>query len=61
MNTSIGCKELGIACDFVVEGKAGETVIEALMRHMKEEHTDDWYEIEEICQAARSLVRAKAA
>jgi predicted small metal-binding protein len=61
MDTSIGCKELGIPCDFIIDGKTGETVIEALMRHVKEEHTDDWFEIEEIYQVACSVVRAKAA
>ena len=61
MNTSIGCKELGIECDFVIEGKTGDTVVESLMRHVKEEHTDDWFEVEEIYQAACSLVREKAA
>jgi len=61
MDTSIGCKELGIECDFVIEGKTGETVVEGLMRHVKEEHTDDWFEIEEIYQAARSIAREKAA
>ena len=61
MDTLIGCKELGIACEFVAAGKRGETVIEALMRHVKEEHTDDWFEIEEIYQVACSLMRVKAA
>jgi predicted small metal-binding protein len=61
MNTSIGCRELGMECDFVIEGKTGESVVESLMRHVKEEHTDDWFEIEEIYQAACSVVREKAA
>ncbi len=61
MNISIGCKELGIACDFVIAGKKGETAIEALMRHVKEEHTDDWFETEEIYQTACSVAREKAA
>jgi predicted small metal-binding protein len=61
MNTSIGCKELGMECDFVIEGKTGESVVESLMRHVKEEHTDDWFETEEIYQAACSVVREKAA
>jgi predicted small metal-binding protein len=61
MDTAIGCKELGIACDFVIEGKTGGPDIEGLMRHVKEEHTDDWFEIEEIYQVACSLARAKAA
>ena len=61
MHTSISCKELGMDCDFVFEGETGENVIESLIRHVKEEHTDDWFEIEEIYQAACSLARAKAA
>jgi hypothetical protein len=31
------------------------------MRHVQTEHTEDWFEIEEIYQAACSVVRAKAA
>jgi predicted small metal-binding protein len=61
MNTSIGCKELGIECDFVIEGNTGENAIEGLMRHVKAEHTDDWFEIEEIYQIACSVAREKAA
>ena len=61
MNNSIGCRELGIECDFVIEGKTGDGAIESLMRHVKEEHTDDWFEIEEIYQIARTVAREKAA
>jgi predicted small metal-binding protein len=61
MDATIGCKELGIDCGFISEGKTGEIVIERLMRHVKEEHTDDWFEIEEIYQAACSVARVKAA
>ena len=61
MDTTISCKELGIDCNFIIEGEMGEIVIESLIRHVKEEHTDDWFEIEEIYQAAWSVARAKAA
>ena len=61
MHTSISCKELGIDCNIVIEGETGEIVIESLMRHVQTEHTDDWFEIEEIYQAARSVAKAKAA
>jgi predicted small metal-binding protein len=61
MNASISCRELGMECDFVIEGKTGETVVEGLMRHVKAEHTDDWFEIEEIYQVACSVAREKAA
>jgi len=61
MHTSISCKELGIDCDVVVEGDSGESIIESLMRHVQTEHTDDWFEMEELYQAACSVARAKAA
>lgn len=61
MILAISCKELGIDCAVVIEGESGETVIESLMRHVQTEHTDDWFEIEEIYQAALSVAKAKAA
>jgi len=61
MLTSISCKELGIECNFIIEGETGEIVIECLMRHVQTEHTDDWFEIEEIYQAACSVAKEKAA
>ena len=61
MHTSISCKELGIDCDVVVEGDSGESIIQSLMRHVQTEHADDWFEMEELYQAACSVARAKAA
>lgn len=61
MLTSISCRELGIDCHIVIEGETGESVIESLMRHVQTEHTDDWFEMEEIYQAARLLAQTKAA
>ncbi|HEX8043827.1 DUF1059 domain-containing protein [Candidatus Deferrimicrobium sp.] len=61
MVTSISCKELGMDCNFIIEGETGEIVIESLMRHVQSEHTDDWFEMEEIYQAACSVAKAKAA
>jgi predicted small metal-binding protein len=48
-------------CGFTMEGETRDVVIESLMRHLQTEHTEDWFEIEEIYQAACSVVRAKAA
>jgi hypothetical protein len=45
----------------MTEGETGEVVIESLMRHVEAEHAEDWFEIEEIHQAAWKVVRAKAA
>ena len=61
MTISISCRELGVDCDFVREGETVENVIESLMQHMQNEHDEDWFEAEEIYQAACSVVRAKAA
>lgn len=61
MSVSINCKELGIDCNFVIEGENGEIVIESFMRHLQAEHTEDWFEIEETYQAVCTVVRAKAA
>ena len=61
MSISIRCNELGMDCHFVTEGETGEVVTESLMRHVQTEHTEDWFEIEEIYQAACSVIREKAA
>ena len=61
MQTAISCKELGIDCNVIIEGDSGEKAVESLMRHVQTEHTDDWFEMEEIYQAACSVARAKAA
>ena len=61
MNSSISCRELGIECGFVIEGEMGERIIESIMRHVQTEHTEDWFEIEEIYRAACSVARGKAA
>ena len=61
MSISISCKELGMDCLFVQEREPREVAIESLMLHVQTEHTDDWFEIEEIYQAACSVIREKAA
>lgn len=61
MAISIGCKELGMDCNFVTEGETGEMVIDSFMRHLQAKHTEDWFEIEETYQAVCSVVRSKAA
>jgi hypothetical protein len=48
-------------CNFVKEGETGEVIIESLMRHVHSEHSDEWFEIEEIYQAACQILREKAA
>ena len=61
MPISISCKELEMDCNFVTEGETGQEAMEALMRHVHTEHADDWFEIEEISQAAYAVIRRKAA
>ena len=61
MTVSIICKELGMDCKFVAEAETGDDAIDLLMRHVREEHGDDWFEIEEIYQAACQVIRRKVA
>jgi hypothetical protein len=48
-------------CDYVTKREAEEFVIDSYMRHVHTEHADDWFDIEEIYQAACSVIREKAA
>ena len=69
MSMSISCKELGKDCDFVTQmycdsvtkREAEEFVIDSYMRHVYTEHTEGWFEIEEVYQAACKAIREKAA
>jgi len=61
MTVSISCKELGMDCSFVTDGETKEVAIDSLMRHVGTEHSEDWFEIEEIYQAACQVIREKAA
>ena len=58
---SISCKELGFDCEFTAEVENGEETVDALMAHVHYEHPDDWFEFEEIYQAARRIVEDRAA
>jgi len=61
MLMTISCRELGMNCRYMTEGETGEAVMELLMRHVQADHTEDWFEIEEIHQVAWEVLRAKAA
>jgi len=61
MSISISCRELGIDCNFVMEGERESDLIESFMRHIHAEHAEDWFDIEEIHQAACLFLREKAA
>jgi len=61
MTVSISCKELGMDCLFITDGETGEVAIDSLIRHVQTEHSEDWFEIEEIYQAACQVIREKAA
>jgi predicted small metal-binding protein len=61
MTISISCKELGVDCNCVSEGETAQIVMDSLIRHMNTEHTDDWFEIEEVYQIAHEVIRKKVA
>jgi predicted small metal-binding protein len=61
MSISVSCRELEMECPFVTEGETEKVVLDSFMRHVQTEHTDDWFDIEEIYQAASTVVHEKAA
>lgn len=64
MPISIRCKELGMDCPFETKGETEEAVLDSVMCHMHKDHKEkvgDWFEIEEIYQAALKAIRDKAA
>lgn len=61
MTISIGCKEVGMDCYFVTDGESVEAAMDSFMRHVEAEHSDGWFEIEEIYQAASQILRERVA
>ena len=61
MPISISCRELGMECFFVCEGETEADVVQSLVGHLHAEHDEDWFRIEEIYEAARAVIRGKAA
>ncbi len=61
MPISISCRELGINCHFVCEGETETAVMESFVSHLQEDHDGEWFEIEELYETARVVVRSKAA
>ncbi len=61
MTISISCRELGMDCRFVGEAEDEDALLELLMEHVRNGHEVDWYEDEEIYDAAREFLRRKAA
>ncbi len=61
MSISICCRELGMDCYFVTDGESVEDAVDSIMRHVQAEHGEDWFETEEIYQAACRVIREKIA
>lgn len=61
MPMSLSCRELGMECPFVAEGETEQAILDSFVRHVRTEHTGDWFEIEEINQVALAVLREKAA
>jgi predicted small metal-binding protein len=60
MKVEIGCRELGRDCDFMAYGESKQEILYRIMRHVQEEHTDDWFDVEEIYAAAIALIQQRA-
>jgi len=61
MSVSLGCRELKMDCPFVAEGESEKAVLDSFMSHVQTEHTEDWFEIEEVYRAAIAILHEKAA
>lgn len=61
MSLSLSCREVGMECYFLAEGETEQAVFDSFMRHVHMEHSEDWFEIEEIYQVACSILHEKAA
>lgn len=48
-------------CFFLCEGETEEAIIDSFVRHVQADHDDEWYDIEIMYDAARSMIRGKAA
>jgi predicted small metal-binding protein len=48
-------------CLFCCEGETEAAVVDSLVRHVQEEHDEEWFDIEAMYEAARSMIRGKAA
>jgi predicted small metal-binding protein len=57
----ITCRDLGADCGFTAYGATAEEVLTQFMEHVHADHDTEWYEIEELYQAARSRIREEAA
>jgi len=57
----IHCEEIGYDCWFVAHGGTEEEVLDTLIRHMRSNHSTDWFELEEAYGAAREMIRREAA
>lgn len=61
MEPSVRCRDLGWECPFESNGTDGYERIEKLMRHVRSDHTQDWFELEEVHEALVLLERNRAA
>ena len=54
---TLACSELGFDCPFRSNGTNVGDALTGIMRHIRAVHTLDWFELEELHEAARSLLR----
>ncbi len=61
MERIIACGDLGWDCPFEAAGSTGHERLVRMMRHVRSDHSDDWFELEEIHEALVLLERKRAA
>ena len=60
MEKIITCRDVGMDCRFEARALTEDETLTQIMRHVREAHTRDWYELEEIHATARSLLHEVA-
>ena len=60
MEKTVTCRDLGLECDFAASGLTGSETVTTIIRHVREKHTVDWFELEKIHARLRSLLRGIA-
>lgn len=56
MEAIIACREPAMDCDLGEAGLTGSETVTTIIRHVREEHTVDWFEPEEIHERLGSLL-----
>lgn len=61
MEKVLACRDLGMDCDCEVRGETASDILARIMEHIRMDHDLDWFEVEDVHQAALARIRDAAA